>query len=323
MNAAQLRGRYAPSPTGSLHLGNLRTALLAWLQTRLAGGHFILRIEDLDPPRSRPECIDEIIDDLRWLGLDWDEGPDVGGPHGPYLQSQRNELYEHAFEQLRAQGRLFPCFCSRKDIAQAANAPHDSEHSGIYPGTCRHLDGEAPVREGRSAAWRYRAGPNTIELHDEISGSLLQTLDVDVGDFVVRRADRVFAYQLAVAVDDALMGITDVLRGADLRDSTPRQLELLRALKLPAPRYWHVPLLHDAQGRRLAKRDGAGGLAPLRAQKITAQTVVGRLAASIGLLDRAEPVSTAELLDSLDGAALRTRLIAAAEGPDPHEVIPA
>ncbi len=316
MSAIQIKGRYAPSPTGPLHLGNLRTALLAWLQTRLAGGHFILRIEDLDLPRSRPEYIDEIIRDLRWLGLDWDEGPDAGGPNGPYLQSQRGELYENAFERLRAQGRLFPCYCSRKDIAHAASAPHGPAHSGIYPGTCRHFDGSGDTPKNRHAAWRYRTHANAIELRDEISAPLIQVMDTDVGDFVVRRADGIFAYQLAVAVDDALMGITDVLRGADLLDSTPRQLDLLQSLGLPLPRYWHVPLLHDAQGRRLAKRDGASGLAPLRARKITPQAVVGQLAASIGLLARAEPLSTTELLHSLDSAALRARLIAAATSPD-------
>lgn len=305
------KGRYAPSPTGPLHLGNLRTALIAWLQTRLAGGCFILRIEDLDQPRSRAECIAQIIEDLRWLGLDWDEGPDVGGPAGPYLQSQRSALYETAFHQLRKAQRVFPCYCSRKDIALAASAPHGRENGGIYPGTCRHLDAGATPPGHREPAWRYRVGRNTVEVHDQISGALTQTMDVDVGDFVVRRADRLFAYQLAVAVDDALMGVTDVVRGADLLDSTPRQAELLNALGLPVPRYWHVPLMTDALGRRLAKRDGDGGVATLRLQGRTPEQVVGQLAAGLGLIARDEAISARALLGQLSGASLRERLIVA------------
>ncbi len=309
------RGRYAPSPTGPLHLGNLRTALVAWLHTRLAGGQFILRIEDLDQTRSRAECIEQIIEDLRWIGLDWDEGPDMCGPGVPYLQSQRTAFYEAAFTQLRNARRVYPCYCSRKDVALAANAPHGRENSSIYPGTCRPLASDTAPPSGRVGAWRYRVHNNTIEVLDQIRGPLLQTLDVEVGDFVVRRADRLYAYQLAVAVDDALMGITDVVRGADLLDSTPRQVELLNSLGLPLPRYWHIPLMTDALGRRLSKRDGDQGVTALRLQGRAPECVVGHLAASLGLIPREEPLSTGDLLAQLSSASLRERLIAAASEP--------
>ncbi|MEK7321694.1 MAG: tRNA glutamyl-Q(34) synthetase GluQRS [Pseudomonadota bacterium] len=312
MTVTPPKGRYAPSPTGPLHLGNLRTALVAWLHIRLAGGHFILRIEDLDQTRSRAESIGQILEDLRWLGLDWDEGPDVGGPCGPYLQSQRSAFYDDAFSQLRNARRVFPCYCSRKDVALAANAPHGRENSGIYPGNCRHLATDTAPPNARAAAWRYRVPSHRLEVLDQISGPLIQTMDVEVGDFVVRRADRLYAYQLAVAVDDALMGITDVVRGADLRDSTPRQVELLNSLGLPVPRYWHIPLIMDALGRRLSKRDGDQGVTALRQQGRAPQHIVGRLAASLNLIPDDEPLSARELLARLTSATLRERLIAAA-----------
>jgi len=223
------RGRYAPSPTGPLHLGNIRTALLAWLQIRLAGGVFILRIDDIDAARNRPGGIEQLIDDLRWLGLDWDEGPDIGGPHAPYLQSQRSAIYDAAFQQLRDHGRVFACHCSRKDIALAASAPHERDAHTIYPGTCRAPRSDAG---GRASAWRYRVEQRRVRFDDEIAGETVQHMDRDVGDFVIRRADGGYAYQLATAVDDAMMGITDVVRGADLLTSTPRQIEVLRALAM-------------------------------------------------------------------------------------------
>src|SRR3569623_1961534 len=175
------RGRYAPSPPGPLHLGNIRTALLAWLQIRLAG-------------------IEQLIDDLRWLGLDWDEGPDIGGPHAPYLQSQRSAIYDAAFQQLRDHGRVFACHCSRKDIALAASAPHERDAHTIYPGTCRAPRSDAG---GRASAWRYRVEQRRVRFDDEIAGETVQHMDRDVGDFVIRRADGGYAYQLATAVDDA------------------------------------------------------------------------------------------------------------------------
>lgn len=305
LRAAEPRGRYAPSPTGPLHLGNLRTALLAWLQTRLGGGTFILRIEDLDRPRNRPGGTERILEDLRWLGIDWDEGPDRPGPCDPYVQSQRQALYDAAFARLRAAERLFPCFCSRKDIVLAASAPHVRDGSVVYPGTCRT---RAPHATAPDVAWRYRVASNTVEVKDETAGLITQAMDRDVGDFVVRRADGIYAYQLAVVVDDALMGITDVVRGADLLGSTPRQVELFRALGLAPPRFWHVPLLLDEQGRRLAKRDHAAGVDRLRAGGITPAAIIGRWAFELGWIRAPEPISAAELREELTLDVFRARL---------------
>ena len=309
LRAASRRGRYAPSPTGPLHLGNLRTALLAWLHTRLAGGVFVLRIEDLDLARNRTGGTEQIMDELRWLGINWDEGPDISGPCAPYVQSQRTAFYRTAFERLRAQGLLFPCFCSRKDIAQAASAPHGGAGAAVYPGTCRAYRDHA--RASTHCAWRYRVSDEVIEIHDEIAGPVSQSLAREVGDFVLLRADGTYAYQLAVIVDDALMGITDVVRGADLLDSTPRQVALMRALGLPAPRYWHVPLVRDAQGERLAKRDGAAGIDALRAQDIRVHELIGRYAHELGFIGRAEPLSARELLSGLTLGTFRARLAGA------------
>lgn len=265
-----VRGRFAPSPSGRLHLGNARSALLGWLQARAAGGQFLLRIEDLDPDRSQAAAIDGIFEDLRWLGLDWD---------GPVLkQSDRSAVYEAALAQLG--DRVYPCWCSRAEIARAASAPHAGEEGPRYPGTCAR--GAAP-KPGRTPALRFRAAKGETAFVDLVHGRYAQDVDAAVGDFVVRRADGVASYQLAVVVDDAAQGITDVLRADDLLASTPRQLQLYAALGLSPPRFAHVPLLVDAEGKRLAKRDGALTIAALRAQGRTPEDVVGQLAESSGL----------------------------------------
>lgn len=306
-------GRYAPSPTGPQHLGNLRTALLAWLQARLAGGRFILRMDDLDLPRVREGSAEQVLDDLRWLGLEWDEGPDLGGPRGPYAQSERDQFYREAFRRLLKRGRLYPCGCSRKDIAEAASAPHEPGRSLRYPGTCRPaapVVGESEsVRHGTPPlAWRFRLEGEIMQVKDRLAGELNQELAVEVGDFVVRRRDGLYAYQLATVVDDALMGVTDVVRGLDLFDSTPRQVVLAKALGLPVPRYWHLPLMTDGGGKRLAKRDGADSLQEPRQAGAQPEEVVGRLAATCGLAAPGAALSAAELLDSLDLDAFRRRL---------------
>ncbi len=306
-------GRYAPSPTGPLHLGNLRTALIAWLQARLNGGRFILRMEDLDQPRVKPGCAAQVLADLHWLGLDWDEGPDVGGPNASYDQSQRLTCYEEAFQRLRREGRLFPCYCSRKDIAQAASAPHRDGMGPVYPGTCRgrvlHARSAEALRiNGRRPSWRYRVSSKVIRFEDCIVGSFAQNLAEEVGDFVLHRADGLFAYQLAVVVDDALMGITDVVRGEDLLDSTPRQLELFEALGFPAPRFWHVPLVCDERGQRLAKRDGSDSVTSFRERGITSASLVGSMAASLGLAPRGAVLTPRELCDQLDRHTFRAKL---------------
>ncbi len=313
LRATQVRGRYAPSPTGPLHLGNLRTALLAWLQARLSGGQFVLRMEDIDQPRVKTGSAQQSLDDLHWMGLDWDEGPNIGGPVGPYEQSSRIALYETALQRLHFDTRLFPCFCSRKDIARAASAPHGNDTTNIYPGTCRDMTleqgNQQKSQQHRDPAWRYRVPEQTISFDDQIVGHVVQTLHKDVGDFVLQRADAQFAYQLAVVVDDGLMGITDVVRGVDLLDSTPRQIELFNALGFTAPRFWHVPLLHDSTGKRMAKRDGAESVATLRAQGISAEELIGTFAASLGLIPKKRKLTARDLLASLDLMTFRQTLI--------------
>jgi len=303
MRQARPRGRYAPSPTGPLHLGNARSALLAWLETRLLDGVFILRMEDLDRPRTRPGSAEQIIDDLRWMGLDWDEGPDLGGPLGPYVQSERDPLYAEALDRLHRQEALFPCFCSRKDIAQAASAPH--RQGGVYPGTCRDLTPEQRLsvqkrKHGKRPAWRYHAPMRHVEIEDAVFGLFEQDLAAEAGDFVVRRADGLYAYQLAVVVDDGLMGVTHVARGADLLDSTPRQIELFEALDLPVPQFCHLPLLLDARGERLAKRDGSDSIAAFREAGGRPETLVGQLASSAGLIPVGTEITPAALIRELD-----------------------
>jgi glutamyl-tRNA synthetase len=294
------RGRYAPSPTGRLHLGNARTALLAWLDARSAGGAFVLRIEDLDRARVKPDAERELLEDLSWLGLDWDEGPDRGGPFAPYRQSERMDRYDAAIETLLANGRAFLCACSRADVARAASAPHAADDEGPrYPGACRGLD-PARVRaraaeQGRAPVVRFDGRGDIVEVTDEIAGRIATDAG-GVDDFVLRRADGTAAYQLAVVVDDAAMKIDRVVRGDDLLRSTPRQLALYRALGSPAPAFAHVPLVLAPGGERLAKRTRPESLASLREQGVSAGEVVGALAASAGLLDGGGPATPAALI---------------------------
>ncbi len=303
MSGQPVRGRYAPSPTGALHLGNLRTALLAWLFVRAAGGRFVLRIEDLDLPRTRRGAAQTMLADLRWLGLDWDEGPDVGGPFGPYRQSMRQALYDEAIARLREKGLLYPCYCTRAELAQIASAPQGDE-GPRYPGICRHLTAkERAAREasGRRPAWRFIAPESSIQFDDLLSGTISESVAATVGDFVVRRSDGIVSYQLAVVVDDSLMAMTQVVRGADLLASTARQLALYDALGYARPReYAHVPLMLDAAGVRLAKRDAAAGLDALRAAGLAPSQVLASLAASCGLYPAETSTTPANLLAAFD-----------------------
>jgi glutamyl-tRNA synthetase len=282
-----------------LHLGNLRTALLAWLFARAAGGRFVLRGEDLDAPRVRPGAMRRQLDDLRWLGLDWDEGPEVGGACGPYVQSGRQALYDAALARLRSQGLLFPCFCTRAELSRVASAPQGDEPPR-YPGTCRTLtEAQRRKREaaGRWPALRFRAPDMPITFRDCVMGEVVENVQATVGDFVVRRSDGIVAYQLAVVVDDALMGITQVVRGADLLTSTARQLALYDALGNPRPRELaHVPLALDAAGARMAKRDASAGIREPRRHGISPERVLGALAASCGLWAEGVPATLGELL---------------------------
>lgn len=303
MSGQPVRGRYAPSPTGALHLGNLRTALLAWLFARAAGGRFILRIEDLDLPRSRPGATETMLADLRWLGLDWDEGPDIGGLVGPYVQSMRQALYDEATARLREKGLIYPCYCTRAELAQIASAPQGDD-GPRYPGTCRNLTArERAAREasGRRPALRFIAPESPVQFDDVLYGPISEAVAATIGDFIVRRSDGIVSYQLAVVVDDALMGITQVVRGADLLASTARQLALYAALEYPRPReYAHVPLMTDAEGVRLAKRDASAGLDALRAAGYTPGRVLASLAASCGLHPAETTTTPIDLLAAFD-----------------------
>lgn len=302
------RGRFAPSPSGPLHLGNLRTALLAWLFARSASASFVLRIEDLDRPRVRPGASAAMLDDLRWLGLDWDEGPDKGGPHAPYTQSERMQHYVEHLRRLEQDGLVYPCYCSRADLTRAPSAPQEGDApQPPYPGTCRDANSRHAKQRAhpdRRPSYRFMAPRESIQFVDRVAGQVSQDLAREVGDFVVWRADGVPAYQLAVVVDDALMRIGEAVRGADLLDSTPRQIALYRALGYPIPAFAHVPLLRDVYGARLAKREGAAGLAPLRAVGVDAAEVVGDLAASCGMVPTGTRCRAVDLLPGFDPAGL-------------------
>lgn len=299
---AMLRGRFAPTPSGEMHIGNAWTALLAWLQIRHGRGQFIIRMEDIDKPRSRPRLAQQALEDLRWLGLDWDEGPDIGGPYAPYTQSERSSMYEEALHSLERRGLLYPCFCSRAKLLAVASAPHGLASEGpAYAGTCRDLTAEE--RESKAAvkppSLRFRIPERPVHFTDGAVGPMEFAAGAG-GDFVVRRADGIISYQLAVVVDDAAMGITDVLRGYDLMDSTPRQLLLFEALELPAPRFAHVPLFVGIDGKRLAKRHGDLSIAALRSHGLRSEQLTGWLAACAGLNPEHQPMTPAQLIDRFD-----------------------
>ena len=283
-------GRYAPSPSGRMHLGNLMCCLLAWLSAKSKGGQVLLRIEDLDTMRCPRVYADAIMDDLAWLGLAAD------GPTPTVYQSERSEIYQQYYDVLLKKGLVYPCFCSRSQL-HAASAPHRSDGQVVYAGTCRGLSDAEVARRSltRAPAFRVRVPDEEIAFTDGHLGRYAENLARDCGDFYLRRADGVFAYQLAVVVDDALMGVTEVVRGSDLLSSTPRQLWLYRELGLTAPQFYHLPLLLAPDGRRLSKRDGDQSLENLRA-RYTPQEIIGKLAYVCGLQDTPAPASPQELV---------------------------
>ena len=298
-----VRGRFAPTPSGRMHLGNVFAALVAWLSARAAGGEMVLRIEDLDPRAASRERAEALIEDLRWLGLDWDEGP--------YWQSERGEVYRDALAQLEAAGLTYPCFCSRAEL-HAASAPHASDGTPVYAGTCRNLPADEVTRRAalRPPATRLRAPgaadpAGTIEFLDLHYGAHREVLAHECGDFLVRRSDGVVAYQLAVVVDDALMGVTQVVRGRDLLGSCARQIYLAGLLGFEAPQYGHVPLLVAPDGRRLAKREKDLDLGALRGRGVSAERIVGTLAAAAGLADPGCEATPAELVGAFSWSLLR------------------
>jgi glutamyl-tRNA synthetase len=287
------RGRFAPSPTGDIHLGTARSALLAWLRARSERGTFVMRVEDLDGPRSKSEHARSILSDLRWLGIDWDEGPDVGGAFGPYTQSERLDLYLDAVRALERTGHTYPCTCSRKEIAEISSAPHGDD-GPIYPGTCR----DGPAHPDREPAIRFRMPDPPPRFVDRFAGP--SSPELGRGDFVILRKDGAFAYQLACAIDDARMEITEVVRGDDLLSSTPKQIAIYRALDLREPAFVHLPLVLGRDGARLAKRHGAISIAELRARGASAEELVGRIAHAAGLIEDDRPVRASELVADFD-----------------------
>lgn len=306
------RARFAPSPSGRMHLGNLFAALLAWLDIRALGGEMLLRMEDLDPDRCKPAYLDQLADDLDWLGLDWDLGWQAGdrSQNETYQQSHRTAQYEAAFETLAHRGLVYPCFCTRKELL-AASAPHASDGARVYNGHCRSLSAQektALLESGRRPAWRIKVPAEVISFVDGNFGPQQQKLETECGDFILRRSDGVYAYQLAVVVDDAAGGVTEIVRGADLLRSTPRQLWLQTQLGLPHPHYYHVPLLCAPDGRRLSKREHDLDLGVLR-QTLTAGQLLGKLAFLAGLLDRPEAASAAELTREFDWTHVFTKNI--------------
>lgn len=288
-----LAGRYAPSPTGRLHLGNLRTALLSWLQMRLLGGQFYVRMEDLDTPRVVSGSADQILRDLEWLGLDWDG--DV------IYQSQRTDRYKEAIAEFQNKNLLYPCYCSRKDIQQAVSAPHGV--TPVYPGICRDLSSSEQLKrqQQKQPSLRVRVKGMNITYQDYCAGAQCQ-IESECGDFVVKRADGLFSYQLAVVVDDIAQGITHIMRGDDLLDSTAKQIWLGRQLTNNDfdIQYSHVPLMLDANGKRMAKRDGSDSILEWQQRdSITPEALVAHLASSLGLFSE-KACTTKELFESLD-----------------------
>ncbi len=276
MTAAHYRGRIAPSPTGLLHVGHARTFWVAQERAQAAGGAVVLRNEDLDSARFKGEFVTAMIEDMHWFGLQWREGPDVGGPFGPYTQSERRNFYQATFEKLREGGWIYPCTCSRQDVLRALQAPHADGEEPIYPGTCRDsskFEVQGSKLEKR-INWRFRVPDGeAVCFTDGGFGELRFVAGKDFGDFVIWRHDDVPSYQLAVVTDDAAMQITEVVRGADLLLSTARQLLLYRALKLEPPAFYHCPLMLDESGVRLAKRHDALSLKSLRERGTTPEMI--------------------------------------------------
>ncbi len=278
-------GRFAPSPSGRMHLGNALSAMLSWLSAKSKGGEILLRIEDLDPARSREEYARTIMEDFRWLGLNWDIQSEN--------QSRRGDAYNEALELLREKRLVYPCYCSRGEL-HAASAPHASDGRVIYAGTCRNLSEEERNKKTKAPAWRLKVPEDTISFVDGMQGEFAMPLQQELGDIIVRRADGVAAYQLAVVVDDAAAGVTEVVRGRDLLTSTPAQIYLYGLLDKTPPEFYHVPMLLAPDGRRLSKRDGDLDFAALR-QKYSPEEIVGLLAHLCGLLPRWEKISAKEL----------------------------
>lgn len=310
MSQQEIKGRFAPTPSGGLHLGNLFTTLLAWLQAKAQGGKIVLRIEDLDRLRCPRQNADKLAKNLEWLGLLWDEGAYCSENSEKYFQSNRAAIYEHYLEILRARQYIYPCFCSRNEL-HAVNAPHLSDGRFIYAGTCYKLTAaeRAAKAQQRNPAYRLHVPNASISFTDRNYGQQSFNLALDNGDFIVRRSDGVFAYQLAVTIDDALMGVTEVVRGQDLLSSSPLQIYIYQLLGFEVPNFMHVPLLVAPDGRRLAKRDHDMDISQLRQHYQSPEPIIGYLAYLAGQLTHPEPLNASELLKLYDPAKLPTQAI--------------
>lgn len=288
-------GRFAPSPSGRMHLGNIFSALMAWCSVRSQNGTMLLRIEDLDPDRCRAEYAEQLKKDLLWLGLDWDAESTP--------QSQRAPVYAEYFDSLAQRGLVYPCYCTRNEL-HTASAPHASDGQLIYPGTCRALTEAQRAEKTKAPAWRVTVPDKTVRFTDGVFDVQTENLAKDCGDFILRRSDGVYAYQLAVVVDDGEAGVTEIVRGCDLLSSTPRQLWLQKQFGFAAPVYFHVPLLIAPDGRRLSKRDRDLDLGALQS-RFSAEELIGRLAFAAGLTETDKPVSAKELADIFDWKYIR------------------
>lgn len=306
MEQRPIVGRFAPTPSGRMHLGNVFAALLSYLSPKSRGGAWILRMEDLDTQRTRAEYAELLREDLRWLGLDWDEETQP--------QSGRSRIYDEYFDLLREKGLLYPCYCTRSQL-HSVNAPHLADGSYVYPGTCRNLSAEDRASQNRAPSWRVMAPDREYGFHDLVQGDYRENLASDCGDFVVRRADGVYVYQLAVTVDDGLAGVTEVARGWDLLSSAPRQMYLQELFGFPQPEYAHIPMLMAPEGRRLSKRDQDLDMGAIR-RRVSPEKLIGILAHAAGLLEKPEPVSAKELAALFDWNKIRGREIVVSELSD-------
>lgn len=285
-----MAGRFAPSPTGAQHLGNARTYLLAYWSAKQRQERLVFRVEDVDSPRVKPWAVQQSMDDLAWLGLTWDEGPERGGSCGPYLQTQRMSIYQQVLQDMISRNRVYPCCCTRKDIQNAGSAPHFDHEPAIYPGTCAGWKHGMPLPDEGTYCWRFRSSQRVFEFDDRVLGLQETRPSETLGDFPVTQKNGEPSYQLAVTVDDSMMGITEVVRGNDLVASTFRQLQIFEFLNASPPSYAHVPLVLGADGRRLAKRHGDTRLSTFRSGGVTPQQIVTWAARSTGLIGPDERV---------------------------------
>lgn len=294
------RTRFAPSPTGYIHLGNVWVAFLNWWWTRQHGGQLVLRIEDIDRQRCRTEFVSAVMEDLAWLGIDWDEGPGDTLLYGSLIQNERMPFYRGIFERWKAEGKVYPCYCTRARLRSIASAPHEGEGRPLYDGHCRYLTTSERKSETKAPSWRLKAERETIQFDDLFRGHQTYTLAPGTDDIVLLRADGMMAYQLAATADDGAMGITHVFRGNDLLPSTYDQISILNKLAYPIPTYGHVPLLVDANGVRLSKRQHGITVRDLREAGVTPETIIGKLLFWAGAAKTSHPISAEEAVRNVD-----------------------